>query len=72
MSEMSNNDIRTFHLRMSRKEYEKLEKLQETMNTRYNVQLSKTEVILLSIAWHQALIDKFASLENIEKNGSDE
>lgn len=68
LSEMSNNDIRTFHLRLSRAEYEELERLQETVNIRYGTQLSKTETIKAAIGCYQKLFDNFAFLGS-EKKG---
>lgn len=64
---MSNNDIRTFHLRLSRAEYAELERLQETVNDRYNKQLNKTEVIKAAIGCYQKLFDTFTFLGTEEK-----
>lgn len=65
---MSNNDIRTFHLRLTREEYEELEKLQETVNARFNIQLNKTETIKAAIGCYQSLFDTFPFIGS-EKKG---
>lgn len=49
MSEMSNNDIRTFHLRMSRKEYEELERIQTVVNETMGEQYNKTDIIKMAL-----------------------
>lgn len=43
------NDIRTFHLRLSRAEYEELERLQETVNKTMSEQYTKSEIIKMAL-----------------------
>lgn len=70
MSEMSSNDIRTFHLRLTREEYEELERIQTVVNETTGKQRNKSEIIKMALS---NLIFDLSNLMNYSSmNGSDE